>query len=121
MRDGVNRVFDVSSTGLIALGAPDGVHLISTEGSGDRLLKAEKGAPFRAQFSADGKSLYLFRPLAAGMTVVDVASGREGPLVKFETTGEAGSINSVHPDGKRALVATGGRHYDLWMAEVPRK
>jgi hypothetical protein len=122
VRDGMGSwsLLDCSPDGSLAWSEGDGLHLLSSDGKQDRVLLRERGLGSTGQFGEGGKVLYLDRtgPNRRGLVIVDVTSGRIRRDLEFDLN-PADSISSfsVHPDGKRVLLVTGGLRYDLWMAE----
>jgi len=122
VRDGMGgwNLLACSPDGSLAWSEGDGLHLLSSDGKQDRVLLRERGLGSGGQFGEGGKVLYVSRtgPDRRGLVIVDVNSGRIRREVEFDLN-PADSISSfsVHPDGKRVLLVTGGLRYDLWMAE----
>jgi eukaryotic-like serine/threonine-protein kinase len=119
VKDQVEQLVDCSPDGrLIAYTAKDGVHLVSPDAKQDRLLTGEKIYSIRGQFGEGGKVLYLLRTDVRTLDIIDVMTGKARQTIQFDLApaDQIGSF-SVHPDGKRILLSTGGLRYDLWMAE----
>jgi Tol biopolymer transport system component len=126
VHDAVEGLIDCSPDGrLIAYTTKNAIHLISPEGQQDRLLTSEGFYSLasglygsRGQFSKSGDVLYLLRDDGRSIDVIDTITGKLQGSIQFELA-HADIINqfSIHPDGKRVLLCTGGLRYDLWMAE----
>src|SRR5262245_9572781 len=70
-----------------------------------------------AQFSGNGKQLYLLRQDQRTIDVLDVVSGQKLRAIAFEIPIEDQIEGfSFNPDGTRVLLTTGGDRSDLWMA-----
>ena len=126
VHDSVEGLIDCSPDGrLIAYTKKDGIHLISPEGQQDRLLTSEGFYSLasglyglRGQFSKSGDVLYLLRDDARSIDVIDTITGKLQRSIQFELAhADIISQFSIHPDGTRVLLCTGGLRYDLWMAE----
>jgi serine/threonine protein kinase len=119
VRDQVEQLVDCSPDGrLIAYTAKDGVHLVSADGRQDRLLTGDKIYSNTGQFGEGGNVLYLLRTDGRALDVIDTMTSKAQRTIQFDLApADQISSFSVHPDGKRILLSTGGLRYDLWMVE----
>lgn len=124
LKDKMGRwtLLDCSPDGNLAYTSSQGLHILASDGKGDRLLspRVPAGRPVGGQFGEGGQVFYRLRYGGEdwGLDVVDVQTGTVRRTIRFEVD-PSDVINSfsVHPDGKRVLLTTGGLRYDLWMVE----
>jgi eukaryotic-like serine/threonine-protein kinase len=101
---------------------PEGFVLTATDGTSERVVASITAyathAANSAQFSEQGKRLYLLRLDRRTIDVLDVDSGRPLRTIAFGIPVEERIQGfSVSPDGTRVLLTTGGDRNDLWLAE----
>ena len=112
---------DCSPTGEIAFRVRgSGVQLLSPDEKQQREIgnRPLSGAGVSPLFGDGGKLLYALREDGRSLDVVDVATGMTLRSIEFALpSADIIRAFSVHPDGRRVLLMTGGLRYDLWVAE----
>jgi serine/threonine protein kinase/WD40 repeat protein len=119
---GGGNLVDCSPDGRwIAYRFADGLHLVGPDGTQDHLLTAfsDYTTTFRlGSFDHTGSLMYLLRNNCRAMDVMDIATSKIVRKIDFDLpAADCISWFSIHPDGKRILLETGGSRLDLWMAE----
>jgi Tol biopolymer transport system component len=107
----------------IAYPDPEGIRLVSPDGSRNRLLTSRRLVVFG--FSGDGRRLVGVArvPDAAerqwDLLEVDVATGKDRVLAPLQLPNGTQSLAgfSLHPDGTRFLVSAPVWPYDIWLIE----
>ncbi len=114
---GSAALVDCSPDGRVAFRARDGVHVMSADGKQDAVIAGPQGG-FFGQFLDGGRTIALLMPSGREISVVDVAAARAVRTIELEIP-RADMVQSfsIHPDGKRMLVQSGGLRYDLYLAE----
>jgi dipeptidyl aminopeptidase/acylaminoacyl peptidase len=118
--DASGNATDWSPTGRwIAHSRRDGLHLVSPDGAGVKVLAGVRSVAFR--FSRDGSRLFAARRGADRrweLAIVDVAAEREVRVVALPlaTTADLQWM-AVTPDDSRVIVSAGMNTSDIWLLE----
>ncbi len=111
---------DWSPTGRwIAHSRRDGMHLVSPDGAGVKVLAGLRSGAFR--FSRDGSRLFAARRGAGRrweLAIVDVAAEREVRVVALPLAATSDlQWMAVTPDDSRIIVSAGMNASDIWLLE----
>jgi Tol biopolymer transport system component len=111
---------DWSATGRwIAHSARDGMHLVSSDGTGVKVVAGLRSGAFR--FSRDGSRLFAARrgpERRWELAVVDVEAAREVQVLALPLAATADlQWMAVTPDDSRIIVSAGVNTSDIWLLE----
>jgi Tol biopolymer transport system component len=95
------------------------VHVMTWDGQHDHAIGSARDYIPPGTFIDNGKSLLVVRRQDPGSAdIIDVATGHVRRTIHFELPPTDTIMGlSVHPNGRRVLIASGQPPYDLWKAE----